>query len=69
MCLAQLNDFYLIEDGVEGTVLVPFIDSQADVIVDMATLTGAQAHMTGKHHAAVLTNCELFEEKVRYRVR
>ncbi|GMT31890.1 hypothetical protein PFISCL1PPCAC_23187, partial [Pristionchus fissidentatus] len=37
---------------------------KADVIVDMATLTGAQAHMTGKHHAAVLTNCELFEEKI-----
>ncbi|GMT05349.1 hypothetical protein PENTCL1PPCAC_27523, partial [Pristionchus entomophagus] len=37
---------------------------KADVIVDMATLTGAQAHMTGKYHAAVLTNCECLEEKI-----
>jgi probable aminopeptidase NPEPL1 len=27
----------------------------------MATLTGAQAHATGKYHAAILTNSEMLE--------
>ncbi|XP_078738108.1 putative aminopeptidase NPEPL1 isoform X2 [Lampetra fluviatilis] len=31
-------------------------DLEADIILDMATLTGAQGIATGKHHAAVLTN-------------
>nr|CAD7606267.1 unnamed protein product [Timema genevievae] len=31
-------------------------DLKANIIVDMATLTGAQAICTGKYHAAVLTN-------------
>ncbi|KIH58916.1 cytosol aminopeptidase family, catalytic domain protein [Ancylostoma duodenale] len=38
--------------------------SLADVIVDMATLTGAQAYVSGKYHAAMLTNCEDFEQRV-----
>ncbi|KAL6724694.1 hypothetical protein Aduo_019558 [Ancylostoma duodenale] len=36
---------------------------KADVIVDMATLTGAQAYVSGKYHAAMLTNCEDFEQR------
>jgi len=31
---------------------------KADVIVDMATLTGAQGIATGHYHAAILTNNE-----------
>eukprot|EP00058_Branchiostoma_floridae_P000348 XP_002585836.1 hypothetical protein BRAFLDRAFT_132933 [Branchiostoma floridae] len=31
-------------------------DLQADIIVDMATLTGAQGISVGKYHAAILTN-------------
>lgn len=34
---------------------------KAQVIVDMATLTGAQGIATGKYHASVLTNSEDFE--------
>lgn len=37
---------------------------QADVIIDMATLTGAQAYASGKLHAALLTNSEEWERKV-----
>jgi len=36
-------------------------DLKADIIVDMATLTGAQGPATGKYHAAVLTNNEKWE--------
>lgn len=34
---------------------------KADIILDMATLTGAQGVCTGKSHAAVLTNDEVWE--------
>ncbi|CAL8070159.1 unnamed protein product [Orchesella dallaii] len=37
-------------------------DLGCEVIVDMATLTGAQGIATGKYHAAVLTNSEQFEK-------
>ncbi|XP_049588704.1 probable aminopeptidase NPEPL1 [Syngnathus scovelli] len=36
-------------------------DLSADIILDMATLTGAQGISTGKHHAAVMTNSEQWE--------
>jgi len=36
-------------------------DLNADVIVDMATLTGAQGISTGQYHAAILTNNEDME--------
>ncbi|XP_069507160.1 probable aminopeptidase NPEPL1 isoform X2 [Ambystoma mexicanum] len=36
-------------------------DLAADIILDMATLTGAQGIATGKYHAAVLTNSEEWE--------
>ena len=36
-------------------------DLQADVILDMATLTGAQGVATGRYHGAVLTNKEVWE--------
>lgn len=36
-------------------------DLKADIIIDMATLTGAQGPATGRHHAAVLTNSEKWE--------
>ncbi|XP_031228784.1 probable aminopeptidase NPEPL1 isoform X2 [Mastomys coucha] len=36
-------------------------DLGADIIVDMATLTGAQGIATGKYHAAVLTNSAEWE--------
>jgi len=36
-------------------------DLKADIILDMATLTGAQGVSTGKYHAAVLTNNEEWE--------
>uniref|UniRef100_A0AC34FLR1 Cytosol aminopeptidase domain-containing protein n=1 Tax=Panagrolaimus sp. ES5 TaxID=591445 RepID=A0AC34FLR1_9BILA len=35
----------------------------ANIIIDMATLTGAQAYATGKLHAGILTNCEEWEKK------
>lgn len=35
----------------------------ANVIIDMATLTGAQCYATGKLHAGVLSNCEKWETK------
>ncbi|WKY14221.1 hypothetical protein Q1695_000062 [Nippostrongylus brasiliensis] len=35
---------------------------KADVIIDMATLTGAQAHLSGKLHSALLTNSEEWEQ-------
>lgn len=37
-------------------------DLKADIIIDMATLTGAQGIATGKHHAAVLTNNGKWEQ-------
>ncbi|ETE71194.1 putative aminopeptidase NPEPL1, partial [Ophiophagus hannah] len=37
-------------------------DLGADIILDMATLTGAQGIATGKYHAAVLTNNEEWEQ-------
>lgn len=36
-------------------------DLSADIILDMATLTGAQGISTGKYHAAVMTNSEEWE--------
>ncbi|XP_037535571.1 probable aminopeptidase NPEPL1 [Nematolebias whitei] len=36
-------------------------DLSADIILDMATLTGAQGISTGKFHAAVMTNSEQWE--------
>ncbi|MBN3298157.1 putative aminopeptidase NPEPL1 [Amia ocellicauda] len=36
-------------------------DLGADIILDMATLTGAQGISTGKYHAAVMTNSEQWE--------
>ncbi|ORY49518.1 hypothetical protein BCR33DRAFT_695273 [Rhizoclosmatium globosum] len=36
----------------------------ADVIIDMATLTGAQAYATGLRHGGVLSNNESFEQTV-----
>ncbi|KAL3287193.1 hypothetical protein HHI36_001670 [Cryptolaemus montrouzieri] len=40
-------------------------DLKADIILDMATLTGAQGIATGKYHAAVLTNNENWELFIR----
>ncbi|XP_077284572.1 putative aminopeptidase NPEPL1 granny smith protein [Arctopsyche grandis] len=37
-------------------------DLGADIIVDMATLTGAQSIAVGKYHAAILTNNEEWED-------
>nr|AMO02523.1 aminopeptidase NPEPL1 [Tityus serrulatus] len=37
-------------------------DLQANIILDMATLTGAQGTCTGKYHAAILTNAESWEK-------
>ncbi|XP_054288440.1 probable aminopeptidase NPEPL1 [Macrosteles quadrilineatus] len=39
-------------------------DLKADLILDMATLTGAQAISTGKYHSAVLTNSSEWENNV-----
>ncbi|CAB1353889.1 unnamed protein product [Coregonus sp. 'balchen'] len=36
-------------------------DLSADIILDMATLTGAQGISTGKYHCAVMTNSEQWE--------
>uniref|UniRef100_A0AAQ5YS58 Cytosol aminopeptidase domain-containing protein n=1 Tax=Amphiprion ocellaris TaxID=80972 RepID=A0AAQ5YS58_AMPOC len=36
-------------------------DLSADIVLDMATLTGAQGISTGKYHAAVMTNSEQWE--------
>jgi len=41
-------------------------DLKADIILDMATLTGAQGISTGKYHGAVLTNNELWEQASVY---
>lgn len=38
-------------------------DLKADIILDMATLTGAQGIATGKYHGAILTNNEEWENK------
>ncbi|XP_044314832.1 probable aminopeptidase NPEPL1 isoform X2 [Drosophila rhopaloa] len=38
-------------------------DLKANIILDMATLTGAQGVATGKYHGAVLTNSETWEAK------
>ncbi|GAB0092520.1 probable aminopeptidase NPEPL1 [Sergentomyia squamirostris] len=38
-------------------------DLKADVILDMATLTGAQGIATGKYHGAILTNSDVWEQK------
>lgn len=38
-------------------------DLKANVILDMATLTGAQGIATGKYHGAILSNSEDWEEK------
>ena len=36
-------------------------DLHADIILDMATLTGAQGVATGRYHASLLTNKEEWE--------
>ena len=36
-------------------------DLGADIILDMATLTGAQGISTGRYHGGVLTNTEEWE--------
>ena len=36
-------------------------DLHADVVLDMATLTGAQGIATGRYHASLLTNKEVWE--------
>ncbi|XP_037953095.1 probable aminopeptidase NPEPL1 [Teleopsis dalmanni] len=38
-------------------------DLKANIILDMATLTGAQGTATGKYHGAILTNSEEWESK------
>jgi probable aminopeptidase NPEPL1 len=38
-------------------------DLNANIIIDMATLTGAQGIATGKYHGAVLTNDESWENR------
>lgn len=38
-------------------------DLKANIVVDMATLTGAQGVSTGQYHAAVVTNMEEWEMK------
>lgn len=38
-------------------------DLKASIILDMATLTGAQGIATGKYHGAILTNNEIWEQK------
>ncbi|XP_050443603.1 probable aminopeptidase NPEPL1 [Adelges cooleyi] len=38
-------------------------DLHAKIILDMATLTGAQAISTGKYHAAVMSNSEQWEKR------
>ncbi|XP_034486128.1 probable aminopeptidase NPEPL1 [Drosophila innubila] len=38
-------------------------DLKANIILDMATLTGAQGIATGKYHGAILTNSEPWEAK------
>ena len=37
-------------------------DLGADIIVDMATLTGAQGVSTGHYHGAIVTNNEQYEK-------
>lgn len=41
-------------------------DLKANIILDIATLTGAQGISTGKYHGAVLTNSEEWEEAAVY---
>ena len=36
---------------------------EADVVLDMATLTGAQGIATGQRHAAVVSNSQALEDK------
>lgn len=38
---------------------------QAEVIIDMATLTGAQSYASGHQHASILTNSDEWENRVR----
>jgi probable aminopeptidase NPEPL1 len=38
-------------------------DLKAEIIVDMATLTGAQGIATGKYHAALVTNSQEYEDQ------
>ncbi|XP_055636702.1 probable aminopeptidase NPEPL1 [Toxorhynchites rutilus septentrionalis] len=38
-------------------------DLKAQIILDMATLTGAQGIATGKYHGAILTNSDQWEQK------
>ena len=40
-------------------------DLKADIIVDMATLTGAQEIATGKYHAAIVTNNDQWEQAAK----
>ncbi|XP_033096251.1 probable aminopeptidase NPEPL1 isoform X2 [Anneissia japonica] len=48
----------VLGDGVAYAVK----DLKSDIILDMATLTGAQGISTGKYHSAVLTNTEQWEQ-------
>ncbi|CAL1538179.1 unnamed protein product [Lymnaea stagnalis] len=48
----------VLGDGVAYAVK----DLRSDIIVDMATLTGAQGIATGKYHASILTNNDKLEE-------
>ncbi|CAG5116274.1 unnamed protein product [Candidula unifasciata] len=48
----------VLGDGVSYAVK----DLHSDIIVDIATLTGAQGIATGKYHASILTNNEKLEE-------
>uniref|UniRef100_T1J675 Cytosol aminopeptidase domain-containing protein n=1 Tax=Strigamia maritima TaxID=126957 RepID=T1J675_STRMM len=51
----------VLGDGVCFGVAYAFKDLKATIILDMATLTGAQGTATGKYHAALITNNEEWE--------
>ena len=42
-------------------IRLPGLDGQPDLLIDMATLTGAQLVATGKRHAGVVSNLEEVE--------
>lgn len=41
--------------------LLPGLSGQPDLVIDLATLTGAQLVATGKRHAAIVSNTEELE--------
>lgn len=63
-CIFNLPLFHLLGRLVlaDGVVYAER-DLHACIILDMATLTGAQGIATGKYHAAVLANNETWERK------